>query len=101
MSLVAASTGNFPPVGLWYWELQEFGQRSGTCPMHGGTHRHLDGFQIQTAGLATSVEDDTQQLVYFARDFLTDRFGRFFSCGGTASSAGRTRQILSFTSNSS
>ena len=98
MSLVAASTGNVPLVGLRYWELQEFGQGCGARLMHGGTHRHLDSFQIHTARLAASVEDDAQQLVYFARDFLTDRFGRFFSCGDTESSQGRVRQILSFTS---
>jgi len=69
--------------------------------MHGRTQRHLDGFQIESAGLAASGENDTQQLIYFARDFLADRFGRFFSCGGRASSTGRARQILSFTSSSS
>jgi hypothetical protein len=62
--------------------------------MHGRAHRHLDGFQIQTAGLAAAVENDTQQFVYFARDFLLDRFGRFFSCSVCGSaSAGRARQI--------
>jgi hypothetical protein len=69
--------------------------------MHGRAHRHLDGFQIETARLAATIEDDAQQLVYFARDFLADRFGRFFSCGVRVSSTGRARQILSFTSSNS
>src|SRR5437016_7547415 len=41
-------------------------------------HCHLHRFQIETARLAAIVEDDPQQLVYFAGDFLTDRFGLFF-----------------------
>jgi len=34
--------------------------------------------QIQAPRFTTTVEDDTQQLIYFARDFLADRVGRFF-----------------------
>jgi hypothetical protein len=69
--------------------------------MHGRAHRHLDGFQVQTAALVAPVEDDPQQLVYFARDFLLDRFGRFFSwADGEVSSTGRNSQICSLTSNS-
>jgi hypothetical protein len=44
------------------------------------------------------MEDDTQQLAYFARDLLADRFSRFFSSGERVFSTGRARQILSFTS---
>jgi hypothetical protein len=52
------------------------------------------------ARLAMSVEDDAQQLVYFARDYLPDRFGRFFSWAeGAGGSAGRNAQICSLTSN--
>jgi len=70
--------------------------------MHGRAHRHLDGFQIDTARLATTIEDDAQQLVYFARDFLPDRGRRFFSWVEVeASSIGRSRQIFSFTSTNS
>jgi hypothetical protein len=45
------------------------------------------------AGLADASEDGTQQLRYFARDFLLDRFRRFFSSGESASSTDRARQI--------
>jgi hypothetical protein len=47
--------------------------------MHRRAHRHLDRFQVQMARLAAALEDHAQQLVYFARDFLLDRLGRFFS----------------------
>jgi len=69
--------------------------------MHDRPHGHLSGFQVQTPRLALTVEDDAQQLVYFARDFLLDGFRRFFSCGERVSASGRARQILSLTSNSS
>jgi hypothetical protein len=70
--------------------------------MHSRTHGHLDGFQIETATLAAAVEDDAQQLIYFARDFLLDRFGRFFSCGVCSScSTGRKRQTLRLSSTNS
>jgi hypothetical protein len=69
--------------------------------VHGGTHRRFDCFQIQTPGLAPAAENDAQELIYFARDFLADRFRRFFSCAdGTASVTGRSLQICSLTSNS-
>ena len=101
VSLVAARTRDGSLVGGRNWELQQFGQRG--CPglMHGRAHRHLDGFQIQMPRLAATAEDDAQQLVYFARDFLLDRFGRFFSwADGGVSSTGRNSQICSLTSNS-
>jgi hypothetical protein len=79
MSLVAAGTRNVSLLGSWCWELQEFAQRYGACVMHSGTHRHLDGFQIQTAGLTGSLEEETQQSVYFARGLAEDDFRRFFS----------------------
>jgi hypothetical protein len=69
--------------------------------MHGRAHQHLDGFQIQAAGFAHPGEDGAQQLLYFPRDFLLDRFGRFFSwADGTDSSTGRKAQICSLTSSS-
>jgi len=69
--------------------------------MHGRTHRHLDRFQIETAGLAAIFEDDAQELIYFARDFPTDRFDCFFSWADDAvSSIGLNPQICSLTSNS-
>jgi hypothetical protein len=47
--------------------------------MHGGSHRHLDRFQVQLAGSAEVLKDDPEQPVYFAFDFVPDRFRRFFS----------------------
>ena len=44
------------------------------------------------------MEYDVQQLAYFARDFLVDRFGCFFSCGERVCSIGRARQIFLFNS---
>jgi hypothetical protein len=69
VSLVAARTRQGPLLGGRSWEAQEFGQRGGPGPMHRRAHRRLDSLHIQTAGLAAIVEDDAQQLVYFARDF--------------------------------
>jgi len=69
--------------------------------MHGRAHRHLDGFQIETAALAAILKDDAQQLFYFARDFLLDRGRRFFSWADSRfSSTGRNPQICSLTSTS-
>ena len=73
----------------------------GAGPMHGGTHRHFEGFQIHAASFMARLEHHTQQLLYFTRDFLADRLIRFFSSGDRASSSGRARQILSFTSSNS
>jgi hypothetical protein len=49
--------------------------------------------------LAAILEDDPQQLRYFARDFLADRFGCFFSWAvrPSGSAVGRKRQIFWFT----
>ena len=79
LSLVSASTRDGPLLGGRDGELQQFGQRGGARIVHSRTHRHLDGFQIQTPGFAVAMKDDLQQLFYFARDFLLDRFRRFFS----------------------
>ena len=40
--------------------------------MHGRVHGHLQGFQIQLPCRTEGAKGDTQQLVYFARDFLLD-----------------------------
>ena len=101
MSLVAASTRGRSAGRQPGLRMQQFGQRGGPRLMHGRAHSHLDGFQIQTPRLAATVEDDAQQLVYFARDFLPDGFGRFFSSGERVSATGRARQIFSFTSSNS
>src|SRR5450759_4756775 len=96
--MLATRTRQFPLVPSRGFILQQLGQRC--CPglMHSRAHRHLDGFQIESSRLAPVAEDDTQQLVYFARDFLTDRFSRFFSwADSTDSCTGRKRQISSLT----
>jgi len=98
---MAAGTRDSPLVGSRRRELEQFSQRCGASLMQGRTNSHLDGFQIQTPGLATTVENDEQQLIYFSRDFLADRFRRFFSCvDGGVSSTGRNAQICSLISNS-
>jgi hypothetical protein len=69
--------------------------------MHRRTHGHLDGLQIEAVRFVALPKDQAQELVYFPRDFLLDRRGRFFSCGESASSIGRARQILSLISSKS
>jgi len=101
VGLVAARARNAPLLSRRNGELQQRAERRGASVMHGGAHRHLDGLQIETARLAALLEDDPQELVYFADDFLTDRFRRFFSSGVRVSSRGRKRQTRSLTSTSS
>ena len=69
--------------------------------MHGRTHYALNGFQVHTCRLAAALEEQSQKLLYFARDFLTDRFGRFFASGDKVSSTGRARQIFRLSSTNS
>ena len=101
MSRVATTTRDTSLVGCRIWKLQQVGQRG--CPgmVHGGPYRHLQSFQVQVPCLTTTTEDDAQKLVYFARDFLTDRLCRFFSSGASASATGRAWQTRSLTSTSS
>src|SRR5258708_30689451 len=101
MSLVTASTGDGPLVGGWFGEAQQLGQHCRSSLMHNGPHDHLGGFQVEVPRLAAAVEDDQQQLVYFARHFLLDGFRRFFSSSDRVSATGRARQIFSLTSSSS
>jgi hypothetical protein len=70
-------------------------------PVHGGARCRFDSLQIETGRPAESGEDNLEQLVYFAGDFLMDRFRRFFSCVVRLSSIGRERQIFSLTSTKS
>ena len=86
-SLLAARTRKGALAGSWDWEVQQFGQHGCASLVHGRAHHRLDGFQIQTPRLAATLEDDAQQLVYFARDLLADRFRRFFSSGESVSSS--------------
>jgi hypothetical protein len=102
VSLLAADTREDTPIGGRRWEAQQFPERRRARLVHCGAHGHLDGLQIEAARLAEGAEDDAQQLVYFAGDFLLDRFGRFFSWASSSSaSTGRKRQILAFTSTNS
>jgi hypothetical protein len=102
MGFMAARARKTTLLGRWRSEAQEFAQRRGTCPVQRRTHRHLDGFQIQAPGLAATLENGKQQLLYFARYFPADGFGRFFSSGeSTSGSEGRMRQINALTSISS
>jgi hypothetical protein len=100
--LPAATAGHGVVVGVGRGKLEQFGQGRRTCTVHGRTHSHFDGFQIQAACFALAAENNPQKLVYFARDFLADRFRRFFSCSvGVSLSAGLKRQISAFVSTNS
>jgi hypothetical protein len=69
--------------------------------MHRRANRGFDGLQIDNAGFVATAEDRAQELIYFTRDFLVDRRGRFFSWADRDfSSTGRIPQICSLTSNS-
>jgi len=98
MSLVAARARDGAVAGSRSWELQELGHGCCARLVHSGTHSHFDGLQVQTSRFAATGEDRAQELLYLVRDFLTDRFGRFFSCGERVSWTGRARQISAFTS---
>ena len=75
-------------------ELEQLAQRSGTRPVQGRAHRHLRCFQVEAPCPAPVLENHPQELIYFARDLLPDRFRRFFSWSVCDSSwAGRRRQI--------
>jgi len=90
MRLVAASARHVPLVGSGGWELQQMAEGGCPSPMQGRAQGYFQGFQFPTPRLTVGAKDHAQQLVYFARDFLLDGFGRFFSwpvCG--SSSAGR------------
>jgi ABC-type oligopeptide transport system ATPase subunit len=77
-------------------------KRSSSGLVHGRTHSHLDGFQIQATCPAPFRENELQETLYLAGDFLLDDFcRRFFFCGVSSSSTGRARQIFSLTSSNS
>jgi hypothetical protein len=46
--------------------------------MHGSPHGHLDGLQIECAGLALLLKDKPQKRAHFPFDFLPNRFRGFF-----------------------
>lgn len=85
--------------GIRLFELQQLRQGSGPGLMHGGTDRCLDTLQIEAAARFAVAENDAQQLLYFAGDFLLDDLRRFFSWAvRSVCSTGRKRQILRLTS---
>src|SRR5579863_5743466 len=98
MSRVATSASDSPMALLRGFEFQQSSQGGRPGLMHDGAHKHLDGFKIETPRLTASAEDDVQQLVYFARDFLANSRRRFFSCGVSLSSTGRRAQMFSLIS---
>ncbi|MBC8165257.1 MAG: hypothetical protein H7Y20_05210, partial [Bryobacteraceae bacterium] len=79
-------------------ELQQLTQGAGSGLMQSCAESYLDGLQVEASCFAPLAEDDTQYLLYFARDFLLNRIRRFFSCGLIVSSTGRARQICSLIS---
>jgi hypothetical protein len=96
--LVSAGTRHLALIRAGRIAPQQLAQRGRSGPMHGSPHGHLDGLQIESAGLALVLKHKPEQGAYFPFDFLTDRFRRFFSCGGSVASTGLARQIFSFTS---
>jgi len=67
--------------------------------LHRGTDHSLDTLQIELAVGPAVAENDAEQLIYFAGDFLLDRFDRFFSwADGAVSATGRSSQIRVLTS---
>ncbi len=100
VSLSATGTSLRTALGGRGGEAQEFGQSSGSGPMHRRAHRHLHRLQVEPSALALGAENHRQELLYFACDRLLDRFRRFFSAAFNSSSpsTGRNWQIFSFTS---
>ena len=97
--LVAAGTANgASKLGGGFQQLFE---HFGSPLVGGGARGHLNRFQIELAALAQTRVDYLYKRTYFARDFLADDFGRFFSSEDSQSSTGRRWQIFSFTSSSS
>jgi hypothetical protein len=96
---VTARTGHFQVVGIRQFELQQLRQGTGAGVMHRGTDHRLDALQIELASCLAVAENNAKQLIYFAGDFLLDRFGRFFSwADGIVSATGRNSQIRVLTS---
>ena len=89
-------------VGIRRFALQQSRQGRSAGPMHGGTHGGFDTLQIEGAVEVAIAENNAQQLIYFAGDFLLDDLRRFFSCAVCwLCSTGRRRQIFRFMSTKS
>jgi len=78
--LPATRAGERPVIPIRRFELQQLRQSGGPGIVHGRADRAFDRFQIELTGCFAVPENDAEQLLYFAGDFLLDRFGRFFSC---------------------
>src|ERR1019366_9231100 len=81
-------------------KLQELSEACSSDPMHGRTHHHFAGLQVQMTRLAPAKEEHTQPLVYFVEGLLINRSSRFFSSGVhvlLCDSRGRSLQIFSLT----
>ena len=76
---------------------QQLAQRRRPGSMHGGSHGHLQRFQIEAARFTKTLKDESQQAAYFPFDFPLERFRRFFSCDDNESSIGRVEQSCSLT----
>jgi hypothetical protein len=85
---LAAGAGNLPLVRAGWFASQQPAQRRSPRLMHGGSHRHLDSFQVEPACAPEIMKDDSEQPAYFAFNFLPDRVRRFFSCVLSVSAAG-------------
>ena len=59
VSLAPTRTRKAALLGRRGFKLQQLGQGCSSGLMHGGAHRHLDGFQVQIARLVATMEDDT------------------------------------------
>ena len=57
---------------------QQLAHRGRSGSMHGSPHGHLDGLQIECAGLALLLKDKPQKRAHFPFDFLPNRFRGFF-----------------------
>ena len=69
--------------------------------MHGCADCGLGRLQVESAFLTPALKQNLKDAVYFALDFVMDRFRRFFSWAVNVSSTDRVLQIFSFTSRSS
>jgi hypothetical protein len=100
-SSVATGTSQVAVFRAGRTELEQLLQHCRSRLVHAGTNCHLHRFQIQTAGFFYRAEQEPEQMLYFAGDFLLNDFRRFFFCAvsSCSGSRGRAWQIFSLTSN--
>ena len=81
-------------VGVWRFELQQLGQGCRSGLVQRGTNRRLNTLQIELARRFAVAENEVDQPLCFAGDFLPDDLRCFFPCTDNAVSAtGRSLQI--------